>query len=569
MYAWYYNSTICYAYLVDVPPGDDPFSEQSAFKASRWFTRGWTLQELIAPRKVVFFNGNWKVLGAKHSTKSMNYLGEEQKVLRKWGELLEKTTGVPEACLVQHKRPSLYSVAQRMCWASKRQCTRVEDIAYCLMGIFDISMPLLYGEGAKAFVRLQEEIMKEIDDHSLYAWTVPEGSCQSWMVSSIFARSPADFARSHNIIPVHEELGDLSVVTRKGLQMSLCLRPVNFLEASHLHRKHRTCETFHAVLNCAEEGDKTRRIALQIIRDVSVGSDRLSRSFYRCAKAEHLVAADDDKLRDPAAFQTIYIRKNVPQEIAQVFSSEYSFRPLGSSGYDYSSIDALTGVHNLASVLQGRGEYKEAEALFRQTRERREKELGIGHPDTLASVHSLASVLLDQGKYEEVEALHRQVLEGVEKVLGKDHPDTLRGVINLLLVLRLQEKHEEAIAEALKRQLDNPETLTRVSNLASELRDQGKYKDAEALHQQALEGRLKVLGTYDPDTLTSAHNLASVLQDQDKYEEAESLHRQALEGRKKVLGRDHPDTITSAHNLASVLQDQGKYEEAESLIDKH
>lgn len=60
-----------------------------------------------------------------------------------------------------------YSVGQRMSWASKRMTTRIEDMAFCILGIFDINVPLLYGEGSKAFLRLQEQIWRETDDHSL------------------------------------------------------------------------------------------------------------------------------------------------------------------------------------------------------------------------------------------------------------------------------------------------------------------------------------------------------------------------------------------------------------------
>ncbi|PWY93711.1 hypothetical protein BO94DRAFT_422855, partial [Aspergillus sclerotioniger CBS 115572] len=124
---------------------------------SRWFSRGWTLQELIAPKEVHFYNTNWIMIRTKYSAGTLE-------------QLLENITGIPGQCLAQHRSPYSYSVAQRMCWASMRQCKRVEDIAYFLLGIFDVNMPLLYGEGPRAFVRLQEEIMKEIDDHSLFAW---------------------------------------------------------------------------------------------------------------------------------------------------------------------------------------------------------------------------------------------------------------------------------------------------------------------------------------------------------------------------------------------------------------
>jgi tetratricopeptide (TPR) repeat protein len=572
MHVWYSNSNKCYAYLRDVPPGDDPFPVESYFRRSRWFTRGWTLQELVAPREVGFYHEHWRIIGTKYSIESGHYREGEQDLGGNWEELLENITGIPKDCLVQRISPSMYSVAQRMCWASARQCTRVEDVAYCLIGIFKVNMPLLYGEGVKAFVRLQEEIMKEIDDHSLFAWTVPEGNNQSWMVSSIFAQSPASFARSHTVIPIHEELGDLSAVTRKGLRMSLCLRPADFPDASHLHQKNRVRGTFYAVLNCAQEWDTSWRIALLLIPVVSSTSNQLSQSFYRYARAEHLLVTSDDELRDPKAFRTIYIRKNVPPEVLQIFSP-LVFSKQRFSRHDYSGPDALTSVYNLASVLLDLGKCEEAEALYRQALKGRVKVLGEEHPSTIASAINLAEVLKDLGKYREAEAFYRRSLEGREKVLGREHPDTLTSVSNLASVLPDLGKYEEA--EALyRRVLDgrvkifgerHASTLASVSNLALVLKDLGKYEDAEACHRRALEGRETVLAKIHPDTLTSVSNLALVLQDLGKFEEAEALHQRALEGRTREFGEEHPSTLISVKNLELVLRDLGKFEEAEAV----
>lgn len=156
MYTWYEKATICYVYLSDVAASgtkanDDTFD---SLRKSRWFTRGWTLQELIAPEHVQFFTKDWEVLGAKKAL----------------AVLISTITGIDAACLKKEKRLRDYSIAQRMTWAAKRETTRVEDLAYCLLGIFGINMPLLYGEGPKAFMRLQEEIIKVSDDHSILAF---------------------------------------------------------------------------------------------------------------------------------------------------------------------------------------------------------------------------------------------------------------------------------------------------------------------------------------------------------------------------------------------------------------
>ncbi|PIL27085.1 hypothetical protein GSI_10224 [Ganoderma sinense ZZ0214-1] len=156
MYRYYSLAEVCYAYLRDVPTAseDDLYTPESAFRKSRWHKRGWTLQELIAPSSVVFLSCTWEILGVKADL----------------ADLLEWITRVPAAVLKLDKRPSAHCVAARMSWAANRETTRPEDEAYCLMGIFGIFMPPLYGEGRNAFVRLQEEILRQIDDPSIFAW---------------------------------------------------------------------------------------------------------------------------------------------------------------------------------------------------------------------------------------------------------------------------------------------------------------------------------------------------------------------------------------------------------------
>ena len=154
MYEWYGRADVCYAYLADVPPGADHQAEDSAFRKSRWFTRGWTLQELIAPRRVEFLSKDWAPVGSKH-------------VLVR---LVESVTKINSNALLHLESLDKFSVAQRLSWAANRETTRREDRAYSLLGIFDIHMPTLYGEGDRAFRRLQELIMQRVPDQSLFAW---------------------------------------------------------------------------------------------------------------------------------------------------------------------------------------------------------------------------------------------------------------------------------------------------------------------------------------------------------------------------------------------------------------
>ena len=158
MYHWYEQAEVCYAYLADVLSdiSDGSASRRGSQLPSecRWFTRGWTLQELIAPSVVIFFNREWQQIGTKSSLQK---------------DIFE-ITGIPVGILSGADDLDTASIAQRMSWAANRETFKLEDHAYSLMGIFGINMPLLYGEGTRAFVRLQEEIMKVSDDHSIFAW---------------------------------------------------------------------------------------------------------------------------------------------------------------------------------------------------------------------------------------------------------------------------------------------------------------------------------------------------------------------------------------------------------------
>ncbi|KAI1788940.1 hypothetical protein LXA43DRAFT_1096827 [Ganoderma leucocontextum] len=195
-------------FLSDVSSDDDIKAEGSKFSRSRWFTRGWTLQELIAPRVVVFLSREWKGLGTKHAL----------------ADLVHDITYINRGILMHEVALSDESVAERMRWASRRETTRVEDEAYSLLGIFEITMPTLYGEGRHAFRRLQEEILRRIPDQSLFAW----GS-----VCLPIVQEPSDISANDKIIrtygPNFKSL-DLPVEeyihTPYGILTQLCFLPL-------------------------------------------------------------------------------------------------------------------------------------------------------------------------------------------------------------------------------------------------------------------------------------------------------------------------------------------------------
>ena len=152
MFKYYSFSDICYVYLADVAA--DTLEDPHKFPEGRWQRRGWTLQELLAPHNVVFMSRDWTLLGNKYTLATA----------------LEEATGIPASVLRLEQDFATMSVAVRMSWAATRETTRVEDEAYCLLGIFGVNMPTIYGEGKNAFYRLQEEIVRYSTDNTFLVW---------------------------------------------------------------------------------------------------------------------------------------------------------------------------------------------------------------------------------------------------------------------------------------------------------------------------------------------------------------------------------------------------------------
>ncbi|KAF5648624.1 ankyrin repeat-containing protein [Fusarium sp. NRRL 52700] len=242
MYRYYQEASICYVYLADI-------SDASEIPNSRWFTRGWTLQELIAPSSMIFFDRQWRELGTKTSLV----------------QVLSQRTSIPESILCDSEELETTSIAQRMSWAADRVTTRKEDGAYSLMGIFGINMPLLYGEGDKAFYRLQEEIMRVSDDHSLFAWEAAASR------GGLLAPTPAAFKDSGDIIPWNPftPYNSPFTITNKGVHME-----APFIAQDVSGRG--LC-----VLHCTRIGTRDRLIAVHL-RDVYLTMEH----FERCRADE-------------------------------------------------------------------------------------------------------------------------------------------------------------------------------------------------------------------------------------------------------------------------------------------
>ena len=360
MFRWYKNAQVCYAYLDDIDMFDpmrsgginfalnesrfwdrsiDRLDEKDLAKA-RWFTRGWTLQELIVPSKVDFYIKGWKYVGNKSSMKAK----------------LAHITGVDERSLTGFL-PNV-SVAERMSWAARRETTKGEDMAYCLLGIFDVSMPLLYGEGGeKAFIRLQEEIMKDSDDQSLFAWQSVE---RPWkpergivmdndLVVSIFAPHPRFFlgSASHGVHPSHLDSPPYAL-TNIGVRMRI---PVLLLDPKK--------SWYLIVLNCCFEkslglqvGVAVRKLPgssvarfmrlesvrlFKVVRSGQLAEKVDAREVYLCKKISwsSMAGTDEvDQLNVPHARDFLFLTRDEADIWEERWAQADQSEDMGMSGSD-------------------------------------------------------------------------------------------------------------------------------------------------------------------------------------------------------------------------------------------
>ena len=289
MFRWYREATVCYAYMCDVPSRTDYMGPESdwseTFRESVIWSRGWTLQELLAPREVVFISSDWgEVVGTKAS------LSTDVSV----------ATAIPEAMLSSYHGSTLATptylgaatVAEVMSWASKRLCTRTEDSAYSLMSLFGISMPLLYGEGGNAFLRLQLEIITRTDDESIFAWRGFDLGCSS------LAASLSNFQICMNK-PIRLTDWDPQrkpyAMTNKGLRFEALL-------CRDEHREYGRTNEWLMPLNVSSSASAQGLAVLLVFHDDGITAKR----YYGKSLIEHNYSSDDERFER----RTIFIRQS-------------------------------------------------------------------------------------------------------------------------------------------------------------------------------------------------------------------------------------------------------------------
>jgi hypothetical protein len=315
MYKWYWDAAICYAYLPDVSVSAE-WKDQ--LEKSRWFTRGWTLQELLAPDVVELYDTQWSLLGTK----------------AKLIDIIASVTKIDPKFILSRETIERASIGTKFSWTAARQTTRTEDMAYCMLGIMRINMPMLYGEGERAFYRLQLEVIRQTNDHSIFAWESIQSERQ---ITTLLAPSPTYFGNS---VPSQASVltrpleSSSYEITNNGLRATM---PIVRVDQFRLI----------ALLDCKAENGNTIGIWLEAIAD----------GRYQRLSGARLVTMSADEVEDAELLSMYLVIKNEHEAQESdtfhelVISDVLSNRPLYITGVLISRRYKTTIVQEFTPIL--------------------------------------------------------------------------------------------------------------------------------------------------------------------------------------------------------------------------
>jgi tetratricopeptide (TPR) repeat protein len=620
MFQWYKNATRCYVFLPDVPVPDttEPVQRsdwEASFRASAWFTRGWTLQELIAPVSVEFFSCEGHGLGDKASL----------------DQLLHDITGIPLAAL-RNCPLEQFSTTERRRWAENRVTTEEEDIIYCLLGVLGVSMSTTYGEGKEsALSRLQAEVeaagsapsiipfsrnesfvgrelqLAEVEAKlfsnsqttSALAILGPGGTGKSQLALEVAHRtrqnnkeclvfwidasdkdslyqSYASVAKKLSVPSWDGERADMKrMIQRCVVQMSAqqCLLIFDNAEDTILGSRGSSITEAADLVECMPQSKLCSAIFTTTNRDTAQ------------ALAPRNVVALQDLTADPALrmLQNHLIRplSGAEQHEAKDLLRELSYLPIAVVQAAACMTASSMTVQEYRVQLD---EHKELALGYSSgPSEEKERSAGVINPvattlsvsmdqitrsdPSVADYLSLAAcvnrkdILVDL-----LEAASPQIREDAIKVLDKYALITRRPAESALDVHRL-------VHRALRARLQvqgllqhwTQHTITQLLQLFPDNDDINRSKWRRLLPHAQYTLSHSLTDDDDEDRLDLAGKCASALSSDGRYKEAEELQVQVVQRKKRVLGDEHPFTLTSMANLALTFRNQGRWKEAEEL----
>ncbi|KAF4629991.1 hypothetical protein G7Y89_g8153 [Cudoniella acicularis] len=583
---------------------------EEALRKSRWFTRGWTLQELIAPRLVNFFSLEGERLGSKLSLES----------------IIHKITGIAKNALRGDVLPN-FSIKERMSWAERRNTTIEEDKAYCLIGVFDVSIVLNYGKRKdQAFRRLKEEI------HKLYKGVDFEQFAVGLNLVS-FPKATQFVARENELSKMHELLyshSNRTCVVLYGLggigKTQLAIEYI---------RRHKEKYTAIFWLNTndqdslklsfrdvAQQGSiiittrysrvsQGRRVYVQKLLDVKEGLEILSNTSGRKDIAEDPGAVELVKELDglPLALSTA----GAHLEHVSITLSDYlrlyktlwlklqTTSPQLESYEDRSlyttwqiTFDRIQQQNPASASLLKLWAYFDRQDIWFELL-RHANSLGDGWIQELTkdelNFNKAVALLCSFGLVDPDRALQQQFGSGGYSVhscvhswtvfvLNKEWDEFFAQLALTCVALEIPKRdernswvlqqrllqhairHEQFILEG---KVDPKGIEWALDSLGHLWFDQGKLAEAQAMYTRALQGYEEALGPKHTSTLSAVGNLGNLYKDQGKLAEAQAMYTRALQGYEEALGPKHTSTLDTVNNLGNLYKDQGKLAEAEAI----
>ncbi|CAN9280448.1 unnamed protein product [Alternaria alternata] len=619
MFRWYKNAARCYVFLSDVSvsTATEPVQRsdwEASFRASAWFTRGWTLQELIAPVSVEFFSCEGQRIGDKTSL----------------DQLIHETTGIPLPAL-RNCPLDEFTASERERWAENRRTKEEEDIVYCLLGILGVSMPTAYGEGEEsARSRLQAELEGASDAPSIIPFSRnpsfvgremqlaeleaklfsnnqttttlaivgPGGTGKSqlalevahrtrqnnkncsvfWMDASdkdSLYQSYASVAQKLSVLGWDDDQADMKQLAKRCVvEMSArqCLLIFDNTEHTTLQSsgsftteaadladylpQSKLCSVIFTTTNT----NTAQALALKnIIALQELTLDAALRMLQ--VRLERPLANAEQQEAEHMLRELSYLPLAVMQAAACIKASDITLREYRSRLVDHKELAIEHSGDSSGGRLRDPGVQYPVDALFLSMNE-------ISRDNAFAVDCLFLAACVDRKDilFDLVEASSTQAREDAIGILDKYALVTRRPAESALDVHRL-------VHQALRKRLHVQGWLTQWTQRAitqllrvfpdDDHSNRSKWRRLLPHAQYALSHSLT--DDDDEDRLELASKCAMVLYSDGRYEEAEELEVQVLETRKRVLSDEHPDTLSSMANLASTYRNQGRWKEAEEL----
>ncbi|KAL6154048.1 hypothetical protein ACJBU6_07336 [Exserohilum turcicum] len=620
MFQWYKNAARCYVFLSDVSvsTATEPVERsdwEASFHDSVWFTRGWTLQELIAPVSVEFFSCEGHCIGDKTSL----------------DQLIHETTGIPLRAL-RNCPLDEFTTSKRERWAENRSTKEEEDIVYCLLGILGVSMPTAYGEGEEsARSRLQAELEGASDAPSIIPFSrnlrfVGRESQLAELGAKLFSNEhttttlaiigPGGTGKSQLALEVAHRTRQnnkncsvfwMDASDKDSLYQSYAnvAQKLNVLgwddDQADMKQLIKRCVVDFSARQCLLIFDNTEHTTLQSGGSSTTEAADLADCLPQSERCSVIFTTTNTNTAQALAPQNIIALQELALDTALRMLQVRLERPLAKTEQQEAEhvLKALSylpiAVMQAAACIKASGmtvqEYRLQLDRHKESgiehsgdsSESRIQESGVKDPVAAALFISIDEISRDNAFAADYLFLAACVdrkdisLDLLEAASMQARQDAIRMLDRYALVTRRPAESaldvHRLVHQALRKRLQVQGRLVQWTQHAiiqllrvfpdGDHSNRSKWRRLLPHAQYALSHSPAVED--DEERLQLASRCATTLSSDGRYKEAEELQVQVMQGRKRVLDDEHPSTLTSMANLASTYWNQGRWDNAEKL----